>query len=281
MKQCKTLAIHDLSCVGRCSLTVALPILSAAGIETSVLPTAVLSAHSGFDGFTYRDMTEDLPAVIEHFSSLGLRFDALYSGYLGSYAQLGQMTRLFDRFGSSETLILVDPVMADDGKLYCNFTPEFVRGMAELCARADVIVPNITEAFFLLGLAYEAPPYTEARIRELLLSLAKLGNFDIVLTGVVCREGEQGVAVYERSSGRVSEYRQPAVEGIYCGSGDVFASALLAGLLNGKPLYQAATIAADFTTASILSTHDEGRDVRYGVNFERNLPVLLRALNLI
>lgn len=281
MKQCNTLAIHDLSCVGRCSLTVALPILSAAGVETSVLPTAVLSAHSGFEGFTYRDMTGDIPDIVGHFAELKLRFDALYSGYLGSYAQLEQISRLFEAFGSSDALILVDPVMADDGKLYRNFTPEFAKGMAKLCAQADVIVPNVTEAFFLLGIPYETPPYSEERIRELLLSLAEYGRFDIVLTGVVCREGEQGIVVYERASGHISEYRRPAVEGTYCGSGDVFASALLAGLLNGKPLYQAATIAADFTTASILSTHEEGRDVRYGVNFERNLPVLLRALNLI
>ena len=281
MKQCNTLAIHDLSCVGRCSLTVALPILSAAGIETSVLPTAVLSAHSGFEGFTYRDMTGDIPGIVKHLTALNLRFDALYSGYLGSYAQLGQMAQLFEQFGSPETLILTDPVMADDGKLYCNFTPEFARGMAELCARADVIVPNVTEAFFLLGIPYEAPPYSEERIRELLLSLAKLGSFDIVLTGVVCREGEQGIAVYERAAKRIATYCLPAVEGTYCGTGDVFASALLAGLLNGISLYRSAAIAADFTTASIRSTRKEGRDVRYGVNFERQLPSLLKALHLV
>ena len=142
MKQLNALAIHDLSCVGRCSLTVALPILSAAGIETSVIPTAVLSTHTGgFQDFTYRDLTGDIPEIVRHFSQLNLGFDALYTGYLGSYAQLEQMSALFDRFAGPETLVLVDPVMADDGKLYQNFTPEFAAGMAKLCAKADVIVP--------------------------------------------------------------------------------------------------------------------------------------------
>ena len=148
-RQKRIAAIHDISCVGRCSLTVALPILSAAGYETSVLPTAVLSTHTGgFTGFTYRDLTEDISPIAAHWQSLGLHFDALYSGFLGSYAQIGLISGLIDTFKKSDTLVMVDPVMADDGKYYSVYSPDMAAGMKKLCAKADIITPNLTEAAF-------------------------------------------------------------------------------------------------------------------------------------
>jgi pyridoxine kinase len=155
MKQKRIAAIHDISCVGRCSLTVALPILSAAGIDTGILPTAVLSTHTGgFENFTYRDLTEDITPIASHWKSLDLKFDALYSGFLGSYEQIDLVSNLFELFKDQDTLILVDPVMADNGEFYSVYSPEMAKGMARLCQKADIIVPNLTEAAFMLDEPY-------------------------------------------------------------------------------------------------------------------------------
>ena len=148
--QKRVAAIHDISCLGRCSLTVALPIISAAGIECSVLPTAVLSTHTGgFTGFTYRDLTDDILPIADHWRELGIGFDALYTGFLGSFGQIAIVSELFERFKTDENIVLVDPVMADNGELYKIFPPDFPSGMRKLCEQATVIIPNITEAISL------------------------------------------------------------------------------------------------------------------------------------
>jgi pyridoxine kinase len=161
-KQKRLAAIHDISCFGKCSLTVALPIISAAGIETSVIPTAVLSTHTGgFKGYTFRDLTADLKPIAEHWSSLGLRFDAVYTGYLGSFEQLNIVSEIISLLKTADTLVIVDPVMADNGKLYASFPLNFPEGMKKLCSLADVIEPNLTEASLLLDLPYNEGPYTK------------------------------------------------------------------------------------------------------------------------
>ncbi|MEL7609397.1 MAG: pyridoxamine kinase [Bacillota bacterium] len=271
-QQKRIAAIHDISCFGKCSLTVALPILSAAGVEASVIPTAVLSTHTGgFAGFTYRDLSEDILPIAEHWQGLGLAFDAIYTGFLGSFAQIDIVSEVFDRLKSPDTLILVDPVMADNGVLYKTFPKNFPEGMKKLCARADVIVPNITEASLLLGIPYREGPYTREYIRGILEGLCALGPRRAVLTGVYYDESCLGAAVYDRETGAFHEAFAQKISGIYHGTGDVFASALLAGLMSGLDLTGAAQIAADFTAKSIARTRAAGTDVRFGVNFEAGL----------
>ncbi|MDR3552489.1 MAG: pyridoxamine kinase [Clostridia bacterium] len=279
--QKRVAAIHDISGFGKCSLTVALPIISVAGIETSVIPTAVLSTHTGgFTGFTYRDLTEDLRPIARHWKSLGLTFDALYSGFLGSFEQLEIVSEIFDLFKTKENLILVDPVMADNGELYSLFNTDFAAGMAKLCSKADIIVPNLTEAAFLLKREYREGPYDKAYIGELLKALAALGPSRVVLTGVWFDKSELGAACYDDSTGETGFALSKTIEGYYHGTGDVFASALLSGLLNGFSLSDSTQLAVDFTAGSIRRTYEAGTDVRFGVNFEAGLPELIRRLGL-
>lgn len=276
------LAVHDISCVGRCSLTVALPILSAAGLCTGVLPTAVLSTHTGgFTDFTYRDLTADILPIAQHWKSLNLAFDAIYTGFLGSFEQLELVSQLFDDFRQKNNLILVDPVMADNGELYKIFTPEFAKGMAQLCSQADVIVPNRTEAAFLLDQPYQHGPQTPAQVEALLHDLADLGPGQVVLTGVHYDDATLGAATYDRRTGEIHTYFRERVPGYYHGTGDVFGSALLGALLNGFALNKATQVAVDFTVDSILHTQDKEIDIRYGVRFEQALPGYLRALGLV
>jgi pyridoxine kinase len=274
-------AIHDLSGFGKCSLTVALPVLSAAGIEVSALPTAILSTHTGgIEGFTYLDMTGEMRPFIRHWKSLGIRFDAIYSGFLGSFEQLEIVKEFFGTFRQEDTLILVDPVMADNGELYTIFTPDFARGMKGLCEKADVITPNITEASLLLGETYRPGPYPETYIEDLLKGLSELGPRRIVLTGVYFEDTNLGAATYDRSTGEITHTLVSRIPGYYHGTGDVYSSALLAGLLNGFGLGESAGIAVRYTAGSIRRTREAGTDIRFGVNFEQGFPALLQELGL-
>lgn len=275
-------AIHDISGFGKCSLTVALPILSSAGIETSIIPTAVLSTHTGgFTGFTYRDLTEDIIPFANHWQSLDLKFDAIYTGFLGSFEQLDIVGRIFDMFRTSDNLILVDPVMADNGKLYSIFPSEFPQGMRKLCEKADIIVPNMTEALLMLGEVFQEGPYTEEYINELLKRLSKIGPQKIVLTGVFFDDKNLGAATYDKTSGEISFISSERIPGYYHGTGDVFGSALLAALMNDFSLKEATRIAVDFTTGSIKRTADAGTDIRFGVDFERGTAQFLKDLKII
>lgn len=280
--QKRVAAIHDLSGFGKCSLTVALPILSAAGLETSALPTAVLSTHTGgISGYTYRDLTEDMLPFMRHWKDLDIRFDAIYSGFLGSFEQLEIVKDFFSLFKRNDNLILVDPVMADNGELYKIFTPEFARGMRSLCEKADIIVPNLTEAALLLDEPYHAGPYTKAYIESVLRQLSQLGPSQIVLTGVYFDENELGAATYDARRDRTEYILSDRIPGYYHGTGDVFASALLSGLLNNFNLERSAEIAVRFTTESILRTFKAQTDYRFGVNFEQSIPDLLKELKLL
>lgn len=281
-QQKRVMAVHDISCFGRCSLTVALPVLSAAGIETSVIPTAVLSTHTGgFQGYTFRDLTDDIPDIASHWKSLGLKFDGIYTGYLGSYEQLELVSNLFDTFGGNSPLIFVDPVMADNGVLYPAFRPDFPKGMLRLCRKADVVVPNLTEAALLLGEPYREGPYTKEYIERMLKKLSDTGPRRVVLTGVYFDEKSLGCAAYDRETGETGYALAQRIEGYYHGTGDVFASALLGALLRGFSLADAARAATDFTVGSIARTHAAGTDVRFGVNFEAGIPAYVHSLKLV
>ena len=280
--QKRVAAIHDLSGFGKCSLTVALPILSAAGIETSALPTAILSTHTGgISGYTYRDLTEDMRPVMKHWKSLDIKFDAIYTGFLGSFEQLDIVKEFFDAFRQEDNLILVDPVMGDNGELYTVFTREFAIGMRMLCQKADIIVPNLTEAALLLDEPYHPGPYTHAYIESLLRKLGALGPQKVVLTGVYFKEDELGAATYDRTTDTIDYVFTQKIPGYYHGTGDVFASALLSALLNDFSLIDAAAIAVHFTTDSIRRTYKAKTDYRFGVNFEQSFPDFLKELKLV
>ena len=281
MKQKRVAAIHDISCFGKCSLTVALPILSAAGIEATVLPTAVLSTHTGgFTGYTFRDLTEDIRPIEKHWKSIPIAFDAIYSGYLGSFEQLELVEEFYREFKGPDTLILTDPVMADNGKLYASFAPEFPAGMAKLCGKADLIMPNITEATLMLGEEYPGDEYDRDYIEKLLKKLAELGPSQVVLTGVSFEEGKLGSASYDRKSGEFGFAFSEKIEGYYHGTGDVYGSALAAAILRGKPLAEAIGVAVDFTVEAIRRTKEAGTDIRFGVDFEESLPNFMKNLGI-
>lgn len=271
----KILTIQDISCVGQCSLTVALPILSACGMETCILPSAVLSTHTaGFTGFTVRDLTDDMPGIAAHWKKEGIKFDAFYTGYLGSTKQIDYVKDILNTMGRDGAVRVVDPAMADNGKIYPAFDSEYVEAMKILCASADILVPNITEACFLSGVEYKET-YDEAYIIELLEKTAALGASTVVLTGVGYREGMTGVTVYE--NGNVSYYEHAKISKGCHGTGDVYASAFVGALMNGKSVSDSAKIAADYTVKCIENTQGDA-DHWYGVKFETALPDLMRML---
>jgi len=279
-KQKRVAAIHDISGFGRCSLSVALPIISVAGIECSVVPTAVLSTHTGgLDGFTYRDLTDDILPFACHWQRLGLGFDALYSGFLGSLKQIEILSEFFNRFRTDDNMVIVDPVMADNGMLYKTFPVDFPKEMRKLCQKADIIVPNITEAALLLDESYHEGPYTKGYISKKLKKLALLGSKKVVLTGVHFNETEIGAAAYDKKTGSTYYAFAPWIPSFYPGTGDVFASVLLAGLINGHDLSKATKIAVDFVANCIQRTYAAKTDTRFGINFEAGLGNLARQLS--
>lgn len=279
MGQKRVAAIHDISGFGKCSLTVALPIISAAGIETAVIPTAVLSTHTGgFEGFTFRDLTDDIMPVANHWKNIGLHFDAFYSGYLGSKAQVEIVKNAVDMLKDQKTLFVCDPAMADHGKLYVGFAPDFPDEMLKLCSTADIIVPNITEASLMLGTEYKTGAYTPEYIEELLTSLYQKTKAKIVLTGVYFDDKKLGAAVFD---GKKTDYVfSEKIDAQFHGTGDVFASVLTAALIDGKNLTSAAEIAVKFTCHCIKTTLRDDPLRRYGVNFETEIPRLIRYLGL-
>jgi pyridoxine kinase len=275
------MAIHDLSGVGKCSLTVALPILSAMGATVAALPTAVLSTHTGgITGYTYRDLTDDIMPAAQHWRALSISFDALYSGWLGSSRQTALVLEIFEMFSKNGALRLVDPVMGDHGRLYGTYTPDRVQGMAELCGHADLITPNLTEARFLLGEPYREGPMSGAEARALCRRLtARLGPRRVAVTGVDTGTGAIGAVAWDAEKDRFSIHEMPLVPGMWHGTGDIFACVLLGALLRGRELDAAAAMAVDFTHACIARTYAQGTDPRFGVDFESGLPTLLEALS--
>ncbi len=276
MKYKKILTIQDISCVGQCSLTVALPILSACGMETCILPSAVLSTHTaGFEGFTFRDLTDDIPAIREHWQKEGIRFSAIYTGYLGSTKQIAYVKEILDTLGNEECIRIVDPAMADNGKLYPAFDTEYVNAMKGLCKGADLLLPNITEAAYLADVEYREE-YDEAYIRLLCEKLSLLGPKTVVLTGVGYAAGKTGVVVYEQ--GEMEYYEHEKIAKGCHGTGDIYASAFTGALLRGKSTTEAAKIAADYTVKCIQNTQGDA-DHWYGAKFETALGDLMAALD--
>jgi len=271
----KILTIQDISCVGQCSLTVALPIISACGVETCVLPSAVLSTHTaGFTGYTFRDLTEDMPAIKEHWMKEKILFDCVYTGYLGSTKQIEYVADIFEATKSQSGLLIVDPAMADNGKLYPGFDEIFVEAMKKLCAKADYIIPNMTEACFLTGIDYQTE-YDEAYVQKIIAALQNMGCKNIIFTGISYREGYTGIIVC--NDGKQEYYEHEMLPNSCHGTGDIYASAFVGALMRGKEAYDAARIAADYTVECIKATAEEDNHW-YGAKFEPVLGKLISAL---
>jgi len=271
----KVLTVQDISCVGQCSLTTALPILSACGLETVILPSAVLSNHTakGFNGFTFCDLTEEIPKIQAQWQKENISFDAVYTGYLGSAKQIAYVTSLFETVLKNGAKKIIDPAMADFGKLYTGFDANYVAEMKKLCRQADILLPNITEACYLTDTPY-FEDLTKEKVENLLSKLAG-ANQTIVLTGVGFEHGQTGVAVYQ--NGTTEYYFHPKFEMALHGTGDVYASAFVGAYLQGKSVVEAAKIAADYTYDCIKITKDD-KNHWYGVKFELLLSELIEKI---
>lgn len=279
-REMSSLAIHDISGVGKCSLTVALPVLSACGVETSVLPTAVLSTHTGgFKDFVFLDLTEEMMPFANHWKSeeCKCKFDSIYTGFLGSVHQIDLVEQIIDMFRTKENLVVIDPVMGDHGKLYQTYTEEMADEVAKLVTKADIVIPNMTEASRILGIEYFGGPYEREYIEDILRRLCVLGPKQAVLTGIhlIGSENMLGSACYDANEDRFEFPAFEKIEGYYHGTGDIFASTVTAAVLNGMNIYEAARIATEFTWHTIVTTSEQkNQDLRFGTKFEVHLPWL-------
>ena len=268
-------AVHDLSCIGRCSLTVIMPILSCMGIQVCPLPTAVLSTHLGGFGTTaFCDFTDHMPDFFQHWKREGITFDCIYSGFLASKQQIEVVNQFIEEFSQNSPLILVDPVMGDQGKLYSTYTPQMQEQMKTLIRKADIITPNYTEACFLLGEPYQLDHCDTAKMKKWLMRLADLGPSIVVMTGIPLNKEKIVNIGYDRKKGSYWEVSNDYIPAHYPGTGDAFASVLIGGLLKGDSLPSAMTQAADFVGMAIKGTFDAGTNPREGVLLETVLPWL-------
>ena len=266
----RILTVQDISCVGKCSLTVALPIISSFGIEAAILPTATLSTHTAFKGFTFHDLTSDITPICNHWKEQNIDFDGIYTGYLGSDEQIDLVLGIFRDFGEGK-LKFVDPAMGDNGKLYTGFDEDFAKNMARLCASADIIVPNLTEACFMLGKPYLSSGYSKEYIEDMLISLTDLGCPRAVLTGVGFADDELGCYGYDSTTGEFFFDTNPKISKSFHGTGDIFASVCFSSIMNGKTLEESCAIAADFVCDSMNATLNDENPIWYGVHFEKIL----------
>ena len=272
----RIMTIQDISCVGKCSLTVALPIISAAGVECGVLPTAVLSNHTAFPSFTFCDLTDEIAPISDKLLELNIDFDAIYTGYLGSHRQLSLVRDFIERYGDKATVV-IDPVMADNGKLYYGFTEEFAQSMAQLCSLADLVIPNLTEASFMLDIPYN-PNYDEEYIRRVLKMLTDLGSPSAAISGVCLEDGKIGVYYYNSKSDSYFYYANERLPVQFHGTGDIFASATVGAIMRGKTETDALAVAVDFTLECMKKTLADPDHRPYGVNFEEALPYYIDLL---
>ena len=273
----RILSIQDISCFGKCSVTVALPLISAMGVECTVLPTAVLSAHTLFPDVVKTDLSGQLLPIARHFHKIGVSFDAICTGYLGSAEEVRAAQEIFALLGTEQTLLFVDPVMGDHGSFYRGFSASYAEENAALCGAADLIVPNLTEACLLTGTPYRTEydrPYLEALLRK----LTALGAKTAVVTGVSFGPGKTGIMGLDARSGSFFSYQNEQVPAAFHGTGDIFSSVSAAALVRGLPVREAFALAADFTAETIRETLKHPKDSRCGVDFELLSPALIRML---
>lgn len=286
----RVLTVQDISCVGKCSLTAAIPVISAMGIEVCPLPTAILSNHTAFSSFSFLDLTDKIPEILNEWKKQGFHFDAIYTGYLGSIKQIDLVHQILDDFAQNDTLVVIDPCMADNGKLYAGFSQDFVKEMAKLCERANVILPNMTEACLLVNQNYDDFEHTKMNIQNLMEKLVSLGAKQAVLKGVEFSNEKIGVAYLSQ---KIAENNSISNENImdnmqiyfhrrydenFHGTGDLFASAVTGALVLKKELKDAVKIACDFVQESIECTLSNPNYNWYGVDFESALKKLPQKL---
>ena len=268
----RVLTVQDISCLGQCSMTVALPIISACGQETVVLPSKVLSTHTGGLGAPHtKDLSDEIPGILDHWAGQNFQFDTVYTGYLGSTAAIGHMGRIFGSMVAEGGKKIVDPAMADHGKLYGGLNVDYATAMWGLCRQADIVIPNVTEAAMIAGMPYREE-YDERYIFQL---VERLNVPCLVLTGVGYTPEETGVLVVEDGSIRYHSHRK--INKRFHGTGDIFASAFVGALTGGKALYESAVIASEFTKLCIEKT-SENPAHSYGVKFEPCLGQLMEML---
>ncbi|MBO7319610.1 MAG: pyridoxamine kinase [Clostridia bacterium] len=273
----RIVTIQDISCVGKCSLTVALPIISAMGVETAIIPTAVLSTHTMFKNFTVKDLTDQIEPITNHWKNEEIGFDALYTGYLGSFEQIDLMKNMFEEFKTDSNITFVDPAMGDHGKLYPAFDEAFAKHMTTLCAVADIVVPNVTEACFMTGAEYKEE-YDEAYAKDLLKRLSDLGAKIAILTGASFEEGKTGVMGYDKTKDEFFYFSHDKLASSYHGTGDIFSSTCVGALMNGYDWKEAVQIAAKYTAECIRLTMEDGKLQWYGVHFEQAMPYLMKLI---
>ena len=264
-------AIHDLSCFGRCSLTIALPVLSAMGCQCCPLPTALLSAHTGFTGGSFLDLTEEMQRIADHWAQIDIHFDGIYSGFLGSAAQIGTVQQFITRFRGTG-LVVIDPVLGDHGQAYRTCTPELCNGMRRLAESADIITPNLTEASLLLEQSYETIQAIDPA--ETVRRLSLEGRRSVVLTGYSTGDGQTGALCFDRADGSIQAVQVQRVPRDFSSTGDLFTSVLTGAMLKGLPLIQAAQAAADFVQSCAARTLAAGNTDGEGVDFEPLLGTL-------
>lgn len=274
----RILTVQDISCIGQCSLTVALPVISACGHETIILPSAILSSHTyRFKGWTFRDLTDDIPAILDHWKSEGIKFDACYTGYLGSKRQIDIIKGIFADMLVAGGLKIVDPAMADEGLLYPGFNDEYVEEMKKLVAVSDIVLPNITEAAMLTGTGYKEK-YDETYVRELVEKLKRSGAKAVVITGAKFDDDSTGVFVSDEN-GNEYYYKHKLIPHVFHGTGDIYASAFTGAYVKGLSINESAKLAADYTVKCIENTLDDEENHWYGVKFETVLRFLTDKLN--
>lgn len=271
----RVLAIHDLCSFGRCSLTAAIPVISAMGLQVCPLPTALFSNNLTFGEFTFSDFTPKMKDFMDKWQKLGFSYDAIYSGFLGSPEQIAVVLGAIERFGGDDVLVVVDPAMADYGKLYPIFQPSFVAEMRKLVAKATVITPNFTEACFLLDMPYEEGAPSKEKLRSMCEGLVELGARKVVLTSVPASDNEIKIASFDADSRAYAECVTPRIPFMTCGTGDLFTSVLTGSILKGASLAEAAERATRFVSIAMEYTQRSGSDPREGVQVEPCLKHLI------
>ncbi|MBQ9606590.1 MAG: pyridoxamine kinase [Lachnospiraceae bacterium] len=274
----RVVTLQDISCVGKCSLTAAIPVLSCLGVEASVIPTALLSTHTAFESFIAYDLSDKIGEISAQLIENNIRFDAIYTGYLGSIKQIEEISAFIDRFRHGDCLVVVDPAMADDGMLYSGLPDDFVDHIHPLISKADVIIPNLTEACMLLDMDYSEPSgFSMREISEMLSQLSDMGPEKVVITGIHFDECSMGAVSYDRATDKVYTAENTKHNGRYLGTGDIFSSVVTGCLLEDQTIAEASKHAVDFVNRCIEETEKAPDKRWYGVNFESCLGELCKT----
>lgn len=276
----RVLTVQDISCVGKCSLTVALPVISAMGVEVCPLPTAILSTHTAFSSFSFCDLTQNLKEICDEWKKQQIHFDAIYTGYLGSVEQINFVHKILDDFAENDTLVLIDPCMADNGKFYSGFNKDFSNQMAKLCSRANVILPNMTEACFLVNenFDYFQQNQNQEKIQNLTEKLLSLGTKQVILKGIDFSKEKIGIAYCDSDLQNMSFYFHKKFEQNFHGTGDIFASVVTGGFMKQLKINETVKLAADYVYESIKCTLSHADYNWYGVDFESAVGFLVQNL---